>query len=150
MRLINYMSHRQMGVSKKKSQPPVAGPSKLKPHPAPESKITTDLDDKNKAAIADKPKEKPKPTGKLEFFSKPKAAVKVVKKEGKEAVIVKKEEPEVDSKKKLFFSKEPPKALSKAPSKAHSPAPSVAIAKDDKEPSVNIPCLEMVSTLIRR
>jgi DNA polymerase delta subunit 3 len=141
-----------MGVSKKKIQPPapVAGPSKLKPHPAPESKMTTDLDSKNKPAVADKPKEKPKPTGKLEFFSKPKAAVKVVKKEVKEAVTVKKEEQEIDPKKKLFFSKEPPKAPSKAPSNAPSPAPSVAIVKDDKEPPVNILCLEMVSTLIRR
>ena len=141
-----------MGISKKKIQPPasVAGPSKLKPHPAPESKRTADLEAKNKSAVADKPKEKPKPTGKLEFFSKPKAAVKEVKKEVKEAVTVKKEEPEVDPKKKLFFSKEPSKAPSKAPSKLSSKPPSVAIAKDEKELPVNILCLEMVLILIRR
>ncbi|KIM44644.1 hypothetical protein M413DRAFT_25098 [Hebeloma cylindrosporum] len=121
---------RVMSVSKKKLQPPppVAGPSKLKPHLAPES---TDLDAKNKPVAVDKPKEKPKPTGKLEFFSKPKAAVKVSKKEVRE---VKKEESEVDSKKKLFFSKEPSKAPPKAPSKPPSPAAGVTIAKDDKEP----------------
>ena len=136
-----------MGVSRKKNQlpAPVAGPSKLKPHPPPESKITTDLDTKNKPVITDRP-EKPKQTGKLDFFSKPKAAVKVAKKEVNEAAAVKKEEPEVDPKRKLFFSKEP----SRAPSKAPSPAPSVTIAKDDKEPPVNILYLELVSTLIRR
>jgi len=125
---------------------PVAGPSKLKPHPPPESKITTELDAKNKPTIADRPKEKPKQTGKLEFFSKPKAAVNVVKKEANEVVAVKKEGLEVDPKKRLFFSKEPPKA----PSKAASPAPSVTTAKDDKELPVIILCLELVSTLIRR
>ncbi|KJA27964.1 hypothetical protein HYPSUDRAFT_197528 [Hypholoma sublateritium FD-334 SS-4] len=109
----------KMGASKIKARPtaPVAGPSKLKmPEPkggaakAEPSKETTN-------AATEKGKEKPKPTGKLSFFSKPKEPVaKPIKTE------------ETDSKKKLFFSRPA------APAKA-APEPPAPKAKEPTKPT---------------
>lgn len=91
---------------KKGKQPvaPVAGPSRLKqpPVPVPETK----------SSGIDKPKEKSKASGKIEFF-------KAKPKETKET---KKEEPVKKEAKKMFFTKAP------------SPAPSVASEKVELDP----------------
>ena len=89
-------------------QAPVAGPSKLKPTPAPDT-ATTKLetmkaDGKLKqttssASIADKPKDRIN-TGKLNFFTK---AKDIKPPEGIKKV--KKEESTVDLNQKLFFTK---------------------------------------------
>ncbi|KAF8966316.1 DNA polymerase subunit Cdc27 [Flammula alnicola] len=121
----------KVGASKKKAQPPapVAGPSKLKPA-VPESKPVAKAEGKEaSSAAADKAKEKPKATGKLEFFSKPKETA---------AIKIKKEESAVD-KKKLFFSKPAAKAPSRAASVssvkdiASTSAKEVAPAKEGNE-----------------
>jgi DNA polymerase delta subunit 3 len=113
-----------MGASKKKSQA-VAGPSKLKmPEPKPAGKTETKEATTN--AGADKGKEKPKATGKLQFFSKPKEPVKAIKKE----------EPAADTKKKIFFSKPAPAAKAPATAKDVASTEPVAVKVENVEPSI--------------
>jgi hypothetical protein len=94
---------------KKGKQPaaPVAGPSRLKQLPVPETKLSA-----KESMTVDNLKEKPKARGKIEFFKTIPKEAKEIKKE------IKKEEPA----KKMFFTKAP------------SPAPSVASEKADLEP----------------
>lgn len=127
----------QVGAVKKKVQAPapVAGPSKSKPIAIPEPKVVKP-EPKEKPSAAS---EKPKPTGKLNFFKKPEKA-----KDVPEVKKIKQEEPAPEPTKKMFFSKPPAKASvveSKKPpsvkapsSKAASPAPSVASTKSENEP----------------
>ncbi|KAF8817429.1 hypothetical protein BYT27DRAFT_7247311 [Phlegmacium glaucopus] len=93
---------------KKGKQPavPVAGPSRLKQHPVPETKPSV----RESAPVIDNPK--PKASGKIEFF---KAKPKEIKE-------IKKEEPAREAKKKMFFTKAP------------SPTPSVANEEVELEP----------------
>lgn len=108
-----------MGASKIKARPvaPVAGPSKLK-MPEPKGAASKVEPAKETTTLTtDKSKEKPKPTGKLSFFSKPKEPVaKPIKAE------------ETDPKKKLFFSRPA------APAKA-APEPPAAKAKEATKPA---------------
>ena len=86
----------------KQSVAPVAGPSRLKQPLVPETK----------PSYIDKSKEKPKASGKIEFFrAKP-----------KEMKEIKKEEPAKKEAKKMFFTKAP------------SPAPSMASEKVELDP----------------
>lgn len=113
-----------MGASKKKSQP-VAGPSKLK-IPEPKAAVKTENKEATTNAAADKGKEKPKVTGKLQFFSKPKEPVKAIKKE----------EPVADTKKKMFFSKPAPAAKAPATAKDVASTEPVAVKVENVEPSI--------------
>jgi hypothetical protein len=89
----------------------------------------------------EKEKDKPKQTGKLNFFSKPVES----------KTVIKKEEPAADSKKKLFFGKPVPKketvapaveakaAPSKPPLKVETPAPVQKKKADEpEEPTVKV------------
>ncbi|KAF8906218.1 DNA polymerase subunit Cdc27 [Gymnopilus junonius] len=115
----------KMGPTRKRALPPVAGPSNLKRPAAPEAKPAVKEEVKEKPAAAPAT-EKPKPTGKINFFKKaadkPKEP-KVIKKDVK----LVKEEP-VEEKKRMFFQK----ASSKPASRASSPAPSVVSSKAEK------------------
>ena len=100
----HFLTNKKMKNLKKGKQPvpPVAGPSRLKQPPVPETKPSG----------IDKSKEKPKASGKIEFF---KAKPKEIKE-------IKKEEPAKKEAKKMFFTKAP------------SPAPSVASEKVELDP----------------
>lgn len=118
-----------MGASKTKARPsaPVAGPSKLK-QPEPKGPVKAELPKETTNAAIDKEKERPKPTGKLTFFSKPKEpAAKPIKTE------------DTESKKKLFFSR--PAAPAKAA--PEPPAPkvkeTVKPASKEKESTKELP-----------
>lgn len=115
----------QMGPAKKRALPtPVAGPSNLKQPTVPEAKPAVKAEAKEKPTAVPAV-EKPKPTGKINFFKKvekPKET-KEVTKDTKQI----KEEP-VEEKKRMFFQKAPSKPVSRAP----SPAPSVASTKGEK------------------
>ncbi len=110
-----------MAASKTKARPsaPIAGPSKLK-QPEPKVPVKVEPPKETTNAATDKGKEKPKPTGKLSFFSKPKEpATKSVKTE------------DIDSKKKLFFSR--PAAPAKAAPEPPAPKVKEAVKPASKE-----------------
>ena len=102
--LTHPLMNQKMGSLKKGKQPamPVAGPSKSKQPSIPETKPSI----KESVPSVDPPNEKPRASGKIEFF-------KAKPKETKE---IKKEAPAKEAK-KMFFAKAP------------SPAPSVASEK---------------------
>jgi DNA polymerase delta subunit 3 len=99
--------NKKMKNLKKGKQPvaPVAGPSRLKQPPVPETK----------PSVIDQSKEKSKTSGKIEFF----------KAKPKETKGIKKEEPAKKESRKMFFTKAPSPAPSVASEKVELEPPTV-------------------------